>query len=245
MKSEAYYALHSLEEKHWWYVGARATYRTLLEIGLGKAQGDQLMLEIGSGSGGNLTMLSEYGKTIGIEPSRVGLELTEKFPTVKLMQARGENLPFVSNGFDGVHLLGVIEHLEDDIAALREAGRVCRPGGVITIMTSAHMFLWSHHDEANRHYRRYTREQLKDHLNKAGLAPIRISYQNFFTFLPTLLVRLWQRRSPQEARYDMGGLPPMLINSFLIQLLRLEARFIRYTSLPVGVDLVAVCSRQK
>lgn len=244
MLEEAHYALHALETYHWWYVGARAAYRTLLWLGLGTADGSRRMLEVGSGSGGNLPLLSSYGPTVGVEYSHLALQLTRERPALGLVQARAEALPFADNSFDGVHLLGVIEHLDDDAAALREAGRVCRPGGAITLLTSALPILWSHHDEANRHKRRYLRRELASVIRSSGLVPLRLSYQNFFTLLPTLIVRLLQRLTPQTPHYNMGQPGPFL-NGLLGGLLGLEAWLIRYISLPIGVDLVAVCRPEK
>ncbi len=240
MQAESYHTLHALEETHWWYVGARSVYRVLLEIGLGRPQGTQRMLEIGSGSGGNLALLECYGPTVGVELSSLALRLVPERPELGLVQARAEALPFVGDCFDGVQLLGVVEHLKRDDMALREAARVCTPDGAVILLTSALPILWSHHDEANQHHRRYTLLQLRDLLGQVGLRPLRISYQNFFVFLPTLLVRLWQRCFPQPARYDMGN-PVAVLNMILIWLVKVEAWLIRFVPLPIGVDLVAVC----
>jgi SAM-dependent methyltransferase len=189
-------------------------------------------------------MLGEYGPVAGVELSWLALKLTPVRPELGLVQARAEALPFAGGSFDGVHLLGVIEHLEDDALALHEAARVCAPKGVVTLLTSALPILWSHHDAANLHRRRYMRRGLENLLREAGLAPLRISYQNFFTFIPTLFVRLWQGRTQRAPRYDMSQ-PAPLINSLLGWLLRLEAWLIRYVELPIGVDLVAVCRPEK
>lgn len=242
MRKEAYHALHSLENEHWWYVGARAAYATLLQMGLGRPRGSLRVLEVGSGSGANFPLLEQFGPTAGAEPFATPLQLTPNRPALGLTQARAEVLPFANNSFDCVALLGVIEHVQDDAAALREAARVCRPGGAVVLLTSALQVLWSHHDEANRHVRRYTRRQLRGVLVAAGLAPVRLSYQNFFTFLPTLLVRLWQRRAPRPPRYDMGH-PPAFANALLTAALRLEAFLIRFVPLPIGVDLVGLCRK--
>ncbi len=244
MLEEAYYELHALEAKHWWYVGARAVYGTLLWLGFGAPDGTRRMLEVGSGSGGNLAMLGDYGPVAGVELSWLALKLTPTRPELGLVQARAEALPFVEGSFDGVHLLGVIEHLDTEALALREAARVCRPQGAVSLLTSAMPILWSHHDAANLHKRRYLRRGLEKVLREAGLAPLRISYQNFFTFIPTLLVRLWQRGALRTPRYDMGQ-PPPLINALLGWLLRLEAWLIRFVELPIGVDLVAVCRPER
>lgn len=243
MFEEAYDALHALEATHWWYVGARAVYRTLLEMGVGKPNGKHRMLDVGCGSGGNLAILSEYGPTVGAELAYKALALAPQRPALGLVQASATALPFASGAFDGVHLLGVIEHLDNDALALREAARVCRPSGVVTLLTSALPILWSHHDEANCHVRRYLRQPLHNLLVTAGLTPLRLSYFNFFVVLPVLLVRLWQRRRQTPPQYDMGS-PPAWINVILTAVLRLEAWLIRYLALPIGVDLVAVCRVQ-
>lgn len=240
MFEEAYRALHDLENDHWWYIGARVVYRTLMEIGLGRPQGGCRLLEVGSGSGGNLPLLGMWGPTLGAELSPLALALTPKKPALGLVLASADHLPLRDGAFDGVALLGVIEHLDNDLAALREARRVCRLDGAVILLTSAVPALWSHHDEANRHRRRYWRTELKEKLAQTDLYPIRLSYQNFFTFFPTLAVRLWQRRNPQPPRYDMS-MPPRPVNALLSALLRLEAWFIRFFPLPIGVDLVAVC----
>ena len=101
-------------------------------------------------------------------------------------------------------------------------------------------FLVVHHDEANLHRRRYYRRELVQKLTMSGLHPIRVSFQNFFTFLPVWMTRWWQRRSPRPPEYDMGTLSRG-VNALLTGLLRLEAWLIRRVALPFGVDLVAVC----
>ncbi len=240
MLETAYHELHALEDTHWWYVGARAAYRALLDTGLGGPGGGFRLLEVGSGSGGNLPLLEAYGPTAGLEISATALRLTPQPPALGLVQGSAVELPFPDNYFDAVALFGVIEHLEDDGQALREAWRVCRPGGCVALLTSAAPILWSHHDEANLHQRRYTRAGLAAVLTQAGLAPLKLTHQNFFTFFPTLAVRLWQRRRPQAPRYDMSA-PPAWLNTALASVLRFEAWWIRSSSFPIGVDLLAVC----
>jgi SAM-dependent methyltransferase len=241
MQEESYDALHELEYTHWWYRGARHAYRTLIGALFGKPARPLRMLEVGCGSGGNLELLGEYGPTAGAELSLRALGMVEQRPQLGLVQASATALPFASASFDGVHMWSLIEHLDDDVLALSEARRVCRPDGGVTILTSAVPLLWSHHDAANLHRRRYMRKGLEATLRRAGLQPLRLSYQTFFVFPLVLVVRLWQRRAEKEpARYDMGS-PPGWANRFLLQLSILEAWLIRFVSLPIGVDLVAAC----
>jgi SAM-dependent methyltransferase len=244
MQEEAYLKITELQATHWWFVGARHIYRALLETGRGKAANTIRLIDIGCGTGGNLELLSEYGPVAAMDISLQALLEIKIRPVLGLVQASSDALPFAENSFDVANLLGVIEHLDDDLAALREAGRVCSQGGFITLLTSAFPILWSHHDVANRHRRRYRLGQLEDRLRKAGLAPRILTYQNFFVFPPTLIVRLLQQLHPKPPGIDVGR-PPKLLNSVLIGLARLEAFLIRKVRLPFGVDLVALCHVDK
>lgn len=239
MLEEAHFALHALEDRHWWYVGTRLIYRKLLEIGLGQPRGNLCLLDAGCGSGGNLEIFEEYGPTAGMDISALALKLSPQRPQLGLIQASATALPFAKNSFDGVNLMGVIEHLDDDGLALREAARVCKSNGVVALLTSAFPILWSHHDEANLHKRRYRLKELRAKVRSAGLHPFRLTYQNFFVFPITLLVRLLQRRTATPPRYDMGT-PPKWLNAFLIQVVRFESWLLQFVDFPFGVDLVAV-----
>ncbi len=240
---EAYADLHALQNEHWWYVGARYVYKTLIHIGI-KAGTERFVLDVGSGTGGNLDLLGMYGKTVGVELSLDALQMTETKPKLGLVCASADSLPFRNNSFDIVTLFGLIEHMRDDVKTMEEAKRVCKQDGFVALLTSAIKLLWSHHDLANRHHRRYTFSELKQLHKQVGLEPLRISYQNFFTFLPTLAVRLWQRIEKRDATYDMGT-PKKWINWILINVLKLEAWLISFISLPIGVDLVAVSRPRK
>ena len=239
MLEEAHIALHELENGHWWYVGARRVYRRLLDIALGQPSGALRVLDAGCGSGGNLEIFEHYGPTVGMDISGLALQLAPQRPQLGLVQASATALPFASESFDSVNLMGVIEHLEDDVGALQEAARVCRPSGAVALLTSAFPILWSHHDEANLHKRRYRAQELRAKLRAAGLRPVRLTYQNFFVFPATLLVRLLQRRASNAPRYDMGN-PPAWLNSLLIQLIGVESWLLRFVDFPFGVDLIAI-----
>lgn len=240
MQDDAYIELHQLENTHWWFVGARFIYQTLIEIGFGKGARGQRMLEVGCGSGGNLPTLSAFGPTVGLEMSSQALAMIANRPQLGLVQANAEALPFATDSFDGVHLWAVLEHIENDLDVLREAWRVCRPHGCITLQTAALPVLWSHHDEANLHKRRYVRAQFATLLEMAHLSPIQLSYQNFLAFFPTLVIRRIQRLFVKSPQYDMGISNPW-VNKIMLNVLRFEAWFLKKHKFPVGIDLVAVC----
>lgn len=244
MLDEAYQALFELQDTHWWNVGAKYIYRRLLELGIGTDKRRLHMLEVGCGSGANLKLLGEYGYTAGLDVSAQALLRIAERPALGLVQATVDALPFAADSFDGVHLLGVIEHLDDDLGALQETVRVGRDGAVVLLLTSALPVLWSPHDEANLHRRRYLRKQLVTLFARAGLRVEILSYQNFFVFPLTLVVRMWQRFTSSGPRFDVGN-PPEFLNRLLIGLVRLEAWLLGRVNLPIGVDLVALCRVSK
>src|SRR5581483_11481363 len=100
--------------------------------------------------------------------------------------------------FDLVAALDVIEHCDDDRAVLAECARVLAPGGHLLVSVPAYGWLWSANDELNQHRRRYTARALRRRLAEAGLAPVRVTYNNFFVLPPAMarlgLERLLRRR---------------------------------------------------
>ncbi|MFN8559703.1 MAG: methyltransferase domain-containing protein [Dehalococcoidia bacterium] len=97
-------------------------------------------------------------------------------------------LPFAERVFDAVLALDVIEHVEDDVALLREARRVLRPGGIVVLTVPALPWLWSDHDVVNHHYRRYVRSTLDRSVRAGGFTPVHTSYYNSFP-LPLAVAR--------------------------------------------------------
>lgn len=241
MEESAYLELQRLERDHWWYRGVRSLYRTLLRRFA--SHDTRTVLDVGCGSGGNLTLLAQWGYVVGLEPWRPVLQMA---PCVAgLVEGIAETLPFQDEAFGLVAMLGVVEHVADDVGALREARRVCRTGGTILLLTSAFMFLWSQHDEANRHVRRYTAAELRRKAESAGLRVRHLSYQNMFLFPVAALVRLAQRLQPPRSnpRVDMFPVPEPF-NTALACLLAFEGWLMQWIALPVGVSLVAVLERR-
>ena len=243
MREQAYTDLHQLESAHWWYRGTRAVYADLLERFARRSEG-ALVLDLGCGSGSNAMLLSRWGRLVGLDPWHPAL-CSFADPAALLAQGVANTLPFPSDTFEAVAMLGVLEHVVDDVAALSEARRVCTPGGTILLLTSAFAFLWSEHDLANQHRRRYTARQLCQKAGQAGLAVRYLSCQNSFLFVPAALIRLAQRLipSPGPPQIDMYPMPEP-VNTALAWLLALEGRMMRWMRFPVGVSLVAVLERQ-
>jgi SAM-dependent methyltransferase len=226
----------ALDERHWWYRGRRRMLNTVLErLGLPPRA---RVLDAGCGSGRTLDDLARLGEAHGMELNATALAAA---------RARGhdvrhgpvEAIAYDDASFDLVTCLDVIEHTDDDVAALRELRRVTRPGGHLVVTVPAHPRLWSRHDEVNGHRRRYTRRTLRRAAEAAGWRVERLTGFNVVYLAPAALVRIARRDEPGGGS-ELELTPPAL--DLLLELpLRLEAALVRRgVDLPTGLSLLGV-----
>ncbi|MCU1497013.1 MAG: type 11 methyltransferase [Acidimicrobiales bacterium] len=238
MEDQDYRTTFELEGHNWWFVGMRRTCLGLLR----RSGSPERVLDVGCGTGIILEHLDGVGTAFGLDQSPIALEFCQQRRLGRLVQGKGEQLPFRDGAFTAVTAFGVIEHIEPDEAALREWARVLEPGGQLVLSTSSYAWLWSGHDVSNHHVRRYVTGDLDRLLRRVGLEPEVVSYVNCFLFPPILAVRLLERLVRRgrgfEARKDTGEVPEP-VNRLLIRVLALEARLLARRPLPFGVSMVA------
>lgn len=155
------------------------------------------------------------------------------------MCADAINLPLRDSSASVVAALDVIEHIEDDIAALMEFWRVLKVGGVLLITVPAISWLWSGHDIALGHFRRYVKVELEAKLKLVGFKVEKISFA-VCPLLPfVFLFRKLQLLAQRDAKKHTALIKlPKPLNNLLVGMLSLEARLIRRFELPFGVSLV-------
>ena len=233
------------EDRHWWFRGRRRIVASLLHSLLGGRK-DLRLLEIGCGTGGMLPILGAHGRVTGIDPSEEAIRYSRQRHGA---QAELHRVDFPAEappggGYDVVALFDVLEHLDDDVQALRRAASLLSAGGLLVATVPAHRFLWSPHDVINHHRRRYARRELRDRLRAAGLRVERVTYFNMFLFPAVLLARMLRRGSaaPREGESDFKVVPGLL-NAFLERLFGGERFLLRLTNLPFGVSLLAVARK--
>jgi SAM-dependent methyltransferase len=228
----------ALDDRHWWYRGRRRVVRAVLDS-LGIPDGAQL-LDAGAGSGRTLDELAAYGHVAGIELNPVGVEAARSRGYSDVAEAPVEAIPHPDASFHLVTCLDVLEHTRDDVGSLRELRRVMRPGGALVVTVPAYPWLWSRHDELNRHYRRYTRRSLRRAAEAAGWGVERMTGFNAVYLLPAAAVRIARRGREADESSELALTPPAL-NGVLELPLRAEAALIaRGVSLPAGLSLLAV-----
>ncbi|HUP86753.1 MAG TPA: class I SAM-dependent methyltransferase [Acidimicrobiales bacterium] len=241
MEEQDYRTTYELEGHNWWFVGMRRLSLALLGRSALVDSGAPI-LDIGCGTGIMLEHLEPLGEATGVDPSWTALEFCRKRGLERLVQARGEQLPFADESFGAVTAFGVVEHIDADREAMHEWARVLQTGGSLVLLTSAYQWMWSGHDVSNHHIRRYLTKEVRALLAEAGLEPTKVSYANSALFLPILAVRVIQKlrrgSKPAEPHKDTGEVPASA-NRALLWLLAIEDRVIQRSKLPFGVSVVA------
>src|SRR5215469_4925355 len=231
-----------LDVRHWWYRGRRRIIHAELDR-LSLPAGSRV-LDAGCGSGRTLEELGRYGEVFGVELDPGAAAVARDRGCGEVVIGRLEELPWEDGYFDLITCLDVIEHTPDDRATLRELRRVSRPGGFLLVTVPAYQGLWSMHDVANHHYRRYSRSRLREAADEAGWRVRRMTSFNGLLLGPAAVVRLAERRQLRQPDSDYKpelSLGPEWLNAALEQPLRLEARWLsRGRTMPAGLSLLAV-----
>lgn len=241
---KAYYPeYYELERKHWWF-RARAEILMGYLARLLAGRRDLKILNIGAATGRSSELLSEIGCVVSAEYDGDCCAFTRSKTGLELMQASITELPFADNTFDLVCAFDVIEHVDNDPAAVSELRRVCRKGGVVCVTVPAFQFLWSQHDDVNHHFRRYTGAQLRKLMAATGLQPLFHSYFNFWLFFPIAAFRLLALVLPKRKREDSGSdffaVQSPLLDKLFYAIFRSEAQPLWWGfRFPVGVSILS------
>jgi SAM-dependent methyltransferase len=233
--------LARFEEWYWWHRGRQAIVQRLLRRTL---RPGARILDVGCGTGATTLGLRRFGSVAGLDLGRRALELA-RARGLAVAQASAARLPVRPGAFDLVLALDVLEHLDDDVAAAREMRQALRPGGHLLVTVPAYAFLWSAHDEALGHRRRYVRGQLVAALERAGFEVALSSYVMGSILPAAIVVRLyerWVRRSP--ARRESGYIPvPAPLNALLAWTSSAASLLLPWIRLPFGLSIAAVARR--
>jgi SAM-dependent methyltransferase len=238
-----------VEDVHWWFVGRRKILLQVLDRYLGKSNADRrTILDVGCGTGTMLSYLAAYGNAQGIDVDEEAIGYCHERGLLDVRLGAAEKLPFADDSFDLVTALDVVEHLDDDVAALREIGRVLRPAGYLLMTVPAYRFLWGDQDEVNLHKRRYVAAQVRDRLKAAGFEVRRVSYMNAFMFPPIAAIRLLRRLQHRlwprtTQRSDFSYPAPRPLNFVLAMIFGAEAPIVRRVDIPAGVSILALARK--
>ncbi len=228
------------DQVHWWYVARRQILSDLIEREIRLPAGARL-LEIGCGTGHNLDMLRRFGRLDAIELDSAARAIASRRLGHSVGDSALPELPGVPPGhYHLIALLDVLEHVDGDEAALRSIATKLAPGGRILVTVPAYQWMWSAHDEAHHHKRRYSRASLRKTAEAAGLKVDRIGYFNSLLFPLAATVRLAGKIAGRRESDD--NVPPAPLNRLFRSIFALERHLVGRVSLPAGVSLFAIFS---
>ncbi len=254
MDPNAYREFRDFETTHWWFIGRHSIFRHLFEQkvlpGLGSKPGELRSFDLGCGMGATLGMLRAFGSASGsdIEPEAVRHCRSRGF--ARTLVGGGEKLPFRDACFDAITAFDTIEHIPDDLAAVRECLRVLRPGGRMFVSGPAYQFLYAHQDRVVHHQRRYTTTRMRRLFESAGFQVEKASYINFFLFpliLPAvLLIKLKERLRPPPPTQNTSNVSVPIagwINKTLAAIFSFERHVLARISVPFGHSLILIARK--
>ena len=226
------------DSSHWWYVARRdilhdyvARYADLPK--------QARILEIGCGTGHNLAMLQQFGEVDAIEIDPAAAAIASKRLDKPVSNAPLPTLPGIERGaYDMIAVLDVVEHIDDDVAALRAMKDCLKPGGKILIAVPAHQWMWSAHDVVNHHHRRYSKASLKKAIEAAGLETRKFGYFNSLLFPLAAAARVAGRLTGRDDSDDSP--PPGPVNKLFETIFRLERHMVGRVPMTPGVSILTL-----
>jgi len=239
--NKAEYATMAEREKtYWWHLGRLR----IIETYISKAKGNKKkfkIMNIGCGTGGTIDMLENFGSVDNVDISDDAIKFMRDQGYKNITKVKDIKLPFKDKTYDMVGAFDVLEHIDNQVEALREWKRIIKDDGAIVITVPAYQWLWSDHDVSLHHKRRYTTTRLALAAREAGLKPQKKSYAIVFS-LPLIvgfrfINKALGRKADSETSYvDV----PSWVNSLFSNLLYAEAKLHKFMRFPAGTSVVTI-----
>ncbi len=244
MRVDEYQTMYDMESKYWWHKGRQYIIGYLLKKHLPKSDKSVEILDLGCGTGINFDILQNFGKVKGVDISSEALNFCKKRGITDVYKGDILNLKLPKSSFDAVTAFDILEHINDDERALKNIYNVLKPGGIAFVLSPAYQFLWSEHDEALHHKRRYMLSEMHRKMTRAGFKMRKRSYCITFLSAPIFVYRLLASfRSSKKPSTSYVMLPGWL-NSIFAQLLRLEGKLLQGMNFPFGISILCIAEKK-
>ncbi len=237
MERHTYERMAEIDRDHWWFVARRRIIARLIECHRPKS-GPLRILEVGAGTGSNLELLQGFGQVDAIEPDDGARAFAEARSGLKLKGGYLPDVPIDDGAYDLIVLLDVLEHIPDDVGALAYLKAKLAPGGKLLLTVPGAPWMWSAHDVAHHHQRRYTTAQLRGVVGAAGFAPRFSTHFNSLLFPVVAVVRLAGKLLGKDG--DDDKMPSAPVNAVLKGIFATERLWVTSLSVPFGVSMAMV-----
>ena len=234
---------HDVEIDHWWFKSRRNYLLDLLK----NAPKNSKILDIGSSSGIFLKDLEALGfkneNLFGIDISEIAIANCKANGIANAFVMDAQNITLTET-FDIIIASDCLEHLQEDVKAIKNWKTLLKIGGTLYVFVPAFMSLWSYHDVVNMHHRRYTKSELKAKIVAENLEIIKSSYWNFFLFMPVYLFRKvsanFQKNKSGASDSTIGN---PIFNNVVLNLIGLENKLLKVVNFPFRVSVFCIAKR--
>jgi len=246
MEDDEYKIMYDLERTYWWFVGKQFLVNNWLKRFTLKGLKKCKILDIGCGTGIVLKLLENFGTASGMEFSPQAIHFLRQRNLKRIVRSdANQSIPFKNDTFSVITCLDVLEHLENDLNLVKEMVRVCAPGGYILVTVPAFDFLWSPHDVALHHKRRYTRKQVFNSIRGLNCSVIKASYYNTILCFPILAARKLKCffSKKKDAQSDFFIAVPDYFNKALSLIFIAEIYCLKFFNFPFGVSFLLIIQK--
>lgn len=242
MEREVYFRHLQNESNHWWFRARGEIISSMIKKNISSNDRKLKILDFGSGSGTNIEMLSNLGDVYVYEKNE------EIFNILKLKYGKFNNVKFIEkfdreNFFDLILAADVIEHIKNDFETIENFYKTLNTGGQLILTVPAYNFLMSKKDKVLQHYRRYSRKSLRKLIAKY-FDEIKISYFNFFLFIPIALVIIFFKLFNVDFIDKAEKKPNILANVILCRIFLFEKYFLNFLNFPFGLSIIAILKKK-
>ena len=243
MERKVYEQMAQLDSRHWWFTARRRILDGIIERIVKPPKGARI-LELGAGTGHNLAMLSRFGAVEASELDPVARELASDRLGRPVVECALPDLSmFPAGAYDLIALLDVLEHVPDDKGSLKAIRGLLKPGGALLVTVPINPWMWTAHDVAHHHQRRYRKQEIRKLALDSGFEIDLLSPFNSLLFPPIAAVRLVGKITGKDDSDD--AMPSGPVNAVLDRVFGLERALIGRVPMPFGVSLVAVLRRPR
>ena len=221
------------EKEHWWFKARREildSYLSSLNLPL-----DSSILEIGCGTGGNISMLQKYGKVSAIEMDEFAISYAKKTGATIRQGYLPDNFPFEEK-FDLICMFDVLEHIEEDMETLCIIKEYLKPDALLIITVPAYQWLYSSHDRLLHHKRRYYKSDLIKKIDKSNLTILNFTFFNTLLFPLVIVARILDmfKFSNNSTGYKI---PNKILNLLFYHIFNSEKKLLKFINFPFGTSL--------
>ncbi len=238
MDRAIYDRMAQIDGEHWWFAARRRIVAAAIDAQTA-LPGRARILEVGCGTGANLPLLARYGAVDAIEPDDGARALATRRAGIAVAGGLLPHGVALEDGrYDLIVLLDVLEHIDDDAGTLAYLRTKLAPGGRLLLTVPAGPWMWSDHDVAHHHKRRYTARTLRGVLDSGGFGVRHLSHFNTLLFPLIAGVRLLHKLTGRRGGDDALPSPP--VNRLLEAVFAAERHLVTRASAPFGVSLLAI-----